>query len=89
MAEIGYAVDPAFRGIGYGRAILESLLAWAEKEQSIRTIRASVSPGNLASRALVEHRGFLVVGEQWDDEDGRELVYHRTIKPWSDDMAHS
>ena len=40
-------------------------------------MRASVSPGNAASLSLIAGYGFTQVGEQWDEEDGLELVYER------------
>jgi RimJ/RimL family protein N-acetyltransferase len=75
MVEVGYAVDPAFRRRGYARAALVALLKWAEEDPSIRTVRASISPDNLASLALVRQYGFVEVGRQWDDEDGLELIF--------------
>ncbi|GAB2570408.1 hypothetical protein Aab01nite_06100 [Paractinoplanes abujensis] len=73
--EIGYAIDPAFRRQGYARAALEALLARARDEPSVRRIRVSISPGNLASQNLALPYGFAKVGEQWDEEDGLEIVY--------------
>jgi len=75
MVEVGYAVDPAYRRRGYARAALELLLARAARESDVRTVRATVSPDNHASRALILQYGFAEVGEQWDDEDGLELIY--------------
>jgi RimJ/RimL family protein N-acetyltransferase len=75
MVEIGYAVDPAHRRRGYGRAALEMLLGRAAREPGVRVVRATISPGNTASRRLVEQYGFVEVGEQLDDEDGLEIVY--------------
>ncbi|MBL7257652.1 GNAT family N-acetyltransferase [Actinoplanes sp. LDG1-01] len=75
MVEIGYAIDPEFRRQGYARAALESLLARAKADPSVRRIRVSISPDNLASRNLALPYGFEQVGEQWDEEDGLEIVY--------------
>jgi RimJ/RimL family protein N-acetyltransferase len=75
MVEIGYAVDPAHRRRGYARAALESLLERASREPSIRTARVTISPDNTASRHLALQYGFTAVGEQWDDEDGLEIVF--------------
>ncbi len=75
MVEVGYAIDPAHRRRGYGRAALAALLERAAREPAVRVVRAAISPGNLASRRLVEPFGFVAVGEQWDDEDGLETVY--------------
>lgn len=78
MVEIGYAVDPAHRRRGYARAALELLLERAAAEPDVRTVRVTISPDNTASSSLTAQYGFIEVGEQWDDEDGLELVYERT-----------
>lgn len=75
MVEIGYAVDPAHRRRGYARAALESLLARAAREPAVRTVRVTISPDNTASYRLASQYGFVEVGEQWDDEDGLEIIY--------------
>ncbi|MET3806274.1 RimJ/RimL family protein N-acetyltransferase [Nakamurella sp. UYEF19] len=75
MVEVGYAVDPAFRRRGYARAAFVSLLAQAAVEPFVTVVRATVSPDNEASRNLILQYGFTHVGEQWDDEDGLELIY--------------
>jgi RimJ/RimL family protein N-acetyltransferase len=75
MVEVGYAVDPDRRRQGYGRAALAALLGRAAGDESIRVVRASVSPGNVASLGLIASFGFVQVGEQWDEDDGLELVY--------------
>lgn len=77
MVEIGYAVDPAHRRRGYARAALEALLRRAIEEQQVRTVRVTISPDNLASYELASQYGFVRTGEQWDDEDGLEIVYER------------
>jgi RimJ/RimL family protein N-acetyltransferase len=75
MVEIGYAVDPAYRRRGYARAALEALLQRAADEPGVKTVRATISPDNVASYALVAQYGFTKVGEQWDEEDGLEIIY--------------
>jgi ribosomal-protein-alanine N-acetyltransferase len=75
MIEVGYSTDPALRRQGYARAALEALLARAADEPSVRIVRASVRPDNIASRALIAQYGFTAVGEQWDDEDGLETIF--------------
>jgi RimJ/RimL family protein N-acetyltransferase len=77
MVEVGYAIDPAYRRQGYARAALAALLERAAREPAVSTVRASVRPDNVASRALVDAAGFVAVGQQWDDEDGLETVYER------------
>lgn len=75
MVEVGYATDPAHRRQGYARAALLTLLDRAAREPAVRTVRATVRPDNIASRNLILRYGFVEVGEQWDDEDGPEIVY--------------
>lgn len=78
MVEIGYAVDPEHRRRGYARAALELLLERAAAEPAVTTVRVTISPHNTASSSLTAQYGFTEVGEQWDDEDGVELIYERT-----------
>lgn len=80
MVEIGYAVDPAYRRRGYARAALEALLQRADREPRVRTVRVTISPDNVASYRLASQYGFTKVGEQWDDEDGLEIVYELDAK---------
>lgn len=73
--EVGYSTDPRYRRQGYARAALRALLAEAAAVPGITTVRASVSPANAASLALVLGEGFVAVGEQVDEEDGPEIVH--------------
>ena len=75
MVEIGYAVDPAYRRRGYARAALEALLRRAAHEPGVETVRVTISPDNTPSYALASQYGFAEVGEQWDEEDGLEIIY--------------
>jgi RimJ/RimL family protein N-acetyltransferase len=75
MVEIGYRIDPAHRRRGYARAALETLLARAAREPDVHHVRVSIRPDNLPSSSLALQYGFRHIGEQWDDEDGLELVY--------------
>ena len=92
MVEVGYAIDPAYRRKNYARAALVFLLKWAKSDPSIRSVRASIAPHNVASGSLVTQYGFVETGEQWDDEDGLEISFEvdaqrlpvRTISPGVD-----
>ncbi|WP_167046544.1 GNAT family N-acetyltransferase [Salinibacterium sp. ZJ454] len=72
--EVAYSVDPAHRRNGYARAALGRLLERARRD-GVAVVRASISPDNVGSLALIAHFGFVQVGEQWDDQDGLELVF--------------
>jgi RimJ/RimL family protein N-acetyltransferase len=75
IVEVGYSIDTAERRRGYARAALRWMLARAAAEPDVRVVRASVSPDNAVSRRLVLGHGFVEVGDQWDDEDGLEIMY--------------
>lgn len=81
MVEVGYRIDPALRRRGYARATLEALMQRARAEPTARTFRVTISPDNLPSLALVTSGyGFVEVGEQWDDEDGLEIIYELSVE---------
>jgi RimJ/RimL family protein N-acetyltransferase len=73
--EVGYRVLPEFRRRGYAQEAVEALFDWATREHKVHRFRASVSPGNQPSLALIRKLGFSKIGRQWDDEDGEELVF--------------
>jgi [ribosomal protein S5]-alanine N-acetyltransferase len=75
MVEMGYSTDPDFRRRGYARAMVHELLDRANAEPRVRIVRATISPGNAASLATIAGFGFTRVGEQWDDENGLELIF--------------
>ncbi|MGK5557893.1 GNAT family N-acetyltransferase [Actinomadura kijaniata] len=74
--EISYSVDPSARRQGWGKVIATELLHRAADEGAT-TVRASVAPDNTASLAVINALGFHRTGEQWDEEDGHELVFER------------
>ncbi|AZS45269.1 N-acetyltransferase [Microbacterium oleivorans] len=77
MVEVGYRVDPVWRRRGYARGALEILIFEAQQHPDVKTVRATISPDNVPSISLVTAYGFVVNGEQWDDEDGLEIIYER------------
>lgn len=79
MVELGYAIDPAVRRRGYARAALSTLIQRARREPRVHVLRATVSPTNTASLNLIHQFEFLEVGEQWDDEDGLEMIYEMPV----------
>jgi [ribosomal protein S5]-alanine N-acetyltransferase len=75
MVEVGYRIDPERRRRGHARRALETMLGVARAHPDVQVVRASISPDNDASRSLVQDYGFTEVGEQWDDEDGLEILF--------------
>lgn len=77
--EVGYTVLPHLRGRGFATAALAALVEEAAGAPGVRVVRASVSPDNPASLAVVRRAGFVLVGEQVDEQDGLELVHELTV----------
>ena len=61
-------------GDDYATEAAAALMGWAEG-QGVRRFVVSVAPGNEPSLAIVRKLGFVQTGEQWDEEDGLELVF--------------
>ncbi len=77
--EIGYTIDPAHRRRGHARALLAEAIDRLESDPRVHLLRASISPDNTASLATIAGFGFRQVGEQWDAEDGLELLFERLV----------
>jgi len=75
MVEIGYALLPGERGRGYAIEAVRAAFDWATRVHGIHRFRASVSPDNDRSLNLIGKLGFVQNGDQWDEEDGLELVF--------------
>ena len=73
--EIGYRVEPGYRRQGVATEVARAMFDWAH-EHGVDRFRASVSPDNVASLAIIRGFGFEQVGVQIDDIDGEELVFH-------------
>jgi RimJ/RimL family protein N-acetyltransferase len=73
--ELGYEVFPAFRRRGLATEAASALIAWARDEHGIRRFIVSIAPSNDPSLAIAAKLGFAQTGEQWDEEDGLELVF--------------
>jgi RimJ/RimL family protein N-acetyltransferase len=79
-AELGYTVFPPYRGRGYATEAALALMEWARGE-GVGQFVASVGPWNEPSLAIVRKLGFIQTGEQWDEEDGLELVFELDRAP--------
>ena len=75
VAESSVYVAESFRGLGYGRALLEALIACSE-QHGIWTLQAGILAENVSSIALHQKCGFREVGrrerigrlnEEWRD----------------------
>jgi ribosomal-protein-alanine N-acetyltransferase len=75
--EVGYTIFEDYRGQGYATEAVVALMRWA-RGRGIGHFIASVAPDNEPSLAVVRKLGFVQTGDQWDDEDGLELVFELT-----------
>ncbi|HDR2864474.1 TPA: GNAT family N-acetyltransferase [Enterobacter asburiae] len=62
-AEVGFLFAPSAQGKGYGFESLRALCDFAFNQGGIRRLTATVTAGNIASRALLEKSGFRLEGE--------------------------
>lgn len=81
MVEIGYAVAPDHRRQGYARAALSALLERTAREPEVRVVRLTIAPDNTVSLRLARELTFVQVGQQWDEEDGLEIIYEMPVLP--------
>lgn len=79
MVEVAYSVDPQHQRQGHARAVLEEMVARVRSDPRVHVVRATISPDNTASLATIRPLGFHHVGEQWDEEDGRELIFELSV----------
>lgn len=79
QVEIGYTLLPEARGRGYAIEAVRAMFEWAQRVHGVRRFRASVAPDNERSLNLIAKLGFIHTGEQWDPDDGRELVYELEV----------
>jgi RimJ/RimL family protein N-acetyltransferase len=74
VGEVLEHVEPGYRRQGVATEVVHALFDWA-LANGVDRFRASVSPGNVASLAIIQGLGFTQVGVQIDDIDGEELVF--------------
>lgn len=61
-AELGYRIAKEYIGKGYGKKVVELILAEAKNIQKLHRIEASASIENIASQKVLEYNGFRKVG---------------------------
>lgn len=72
---IGYGVAPTRQSRGATTAALVSLLEWARGDRRVERVTAETNLENVASQRVLEHNGFVRIGERVDDEDGALIVW--------------
>jgi [ribosomal protein S5]-alanine N-acetyltransferase len=79
--ELGYSIEPHLRRKGYAFEVANRMMRWANEEHGVEKFRASVSPENAPSLAMISKLGFEQIGTQWDEIDGEEIVFMRSGLP--------
>ena len=82
MIEIGFGVDKAWQGKGYGQELLHGMWGWVVNTPEVKTLRYTVSPDNLISQHIIKKLNFEYIGQQMDLEDGVEDIYESTCKKY-------
>jgi RimJ/RimL family protein N-acetyltransferase len=75
MIEIGLEIEEPFQNKGYAKEALIGMWKWACGFSEVKTLRYTVSPGNLPSIAVITFFGFTFQGQQMDEIDGPEDIY--------------
>jgi RimJ/RimL family protein N-acetyltransferase len=68
--DIGYGIAPTRQGRGIATNAISSVLEWAQNDDRVHAVTAETAIDNLASQRVLEHNGFIRIGERHDDEDG-------------------
>jgi len=78
IVEIGFSVMPSWQGLGYATEIAGVLVENAFSNTRIQEVIAHATPGNLASRKVLEKCGFRYVSENmnWSCADIDRLRRH-------------
>lgn len=61
--EIGYGTYPEFQGKGYMKEAVGGMIAWAKTQPTVKSIFAETLKDNIASYTILEHNGFVKIGE--------------------------
>ncbi|MEM0516314.1 GNAT family N-acetyltransferase [Pseudoalteromonas sp. YIC-827] len=65
-AELGFLLLPEYQGRGYGGESLQALIVHGQRHFAISQYKATVTAGNLASRALLLKCGFTQVASAYN-----------------------
>jgi aminoglycoside 6'-N-acetyltransferase len=83
QATVGYSITPAEQGKGYGTEAVATVISALFAVPGLHRIVASIDPGNMASRRVLEKLGFrfegrslrsVFVRNEWVDDDRYALL---------------
>lgn len=77
--EIGYRVVEGCRRRGFAEEAVTGLLEWASRH-AVVGVKASVSPGNIASGTMLRKLGFAETGSYRHEDLGEQLIFRRSLE---------
>ena len=77
--ELGYAIEPEFRRMGYAKESVIGMMNWALSKYGINDYFLTISPNNTPSLALAESLRFSIIGQRIDETDGLEYIMRKNI----------
>ena len=72
---IGYAMHPAFEGLGYATEAVRAMIGWAFHQPGVKLVRALAPVWNTPALRVAENVGMRPVAADEDDDIGEVLVY--------------
>jgi [ribosomal protein S5]-alanine N-acetyltransferase len=72
---IGYAMYPAFEGLGYATEAVRAMIGWAFHQPGVKLVRALAPVWNTPALRVAENVGMRPVAADEDDDIGEVLVY--------------
>lgn len=77
--EIGYQVEPAFRGRGYASEASRALVDWLFQQRGVRRVRAKTRPDNEASLRVLRKLGMRIIGTELTEGQGEMSILEATL----------
>lgn len=81
IAEVAYAIVPAFEGRGHATEVTRALVAWAFGSGRVSLVRAHTLPANNASTRVLGKCGFVRKDDVVDPDDGPVWRWERVERP--------
>jgi RimJ/RimL family protein N-acetyltransferase len=77
---VGYGIHTEHRGKGYATELLTLLTEWALEQPEVDLVRATITPGNVASLRVAAKAGFTASGGiEHDEQHGEVIVFERRL----------
>ncbi len=77
---IGYGIAQSCRRQGHATAAVGNVLAWARQHPEISAVVAETATSNRPSQRVLEHNGFLQIGQRQDEEDGELFCWRVSVR---------